>query len=587
MKDMNLKTSITITFILFAFTAFAQNVDRNVTVEREYKPVIQDAGKITSVPAVTEANVQKSTATYTDFNYPLQVGQNIQTLSAAELELEKKKNPHDSFVRLGFGNYLNNMLDFALPIINTGDMRLDLKANHLATFGTKAHSTSNASLIFNNYYGKMETLAGINVGYEYFDYYGKNYNKNGVEDDFNLFSTAKNVFYTEQNLFRISRNAQDKTLQELIDAPESESLWRFNTYLGLRSAPAKTGLRYEAVVNYNKFNSQNGLTEDIIHTKAGFNNVNGKNRMGIDFELQNMFYSTDLSVDSINVWDGYSVFGMNPYYSFERDNWNVRLGVKTSFSFIHGRAFSPSPDISAEWKAIPKWLAFYGGVGGGYKVNTLDLSMTENRFMFSDLRIQDTYTPVNAYFGIKIKPMYNLLLDAYVSYRYIDNQYFFINKDYFTTTPGKPEEQTIYTNKFNVVYSGASLTNIGFRANYNVRNSVNVQLKGVYNGWKTFDITEAWQKPKFETDLTTEVRISRNLNVNGSVFFKGERQAKFGSTSITMKPVTDVNLGASYTYLNWFTMFAKVNNLLNAKYDEFYGYEVQRFNVMVGAAFSF
>ena len=116
---------------------------------------------------------------------------------------------------------------------------------------------------------------------------------------------------------------------------------------------------------------------------------------------------------------------------------------------------------------------------------------------------------------------------------------------------------------------------------------MNVQLKGVYNSWKTFDIPVAWQKPKFEADLTSEVRISRNLNVNGSIFFKGERQAKLGAMTMTMKPVTDVNVGASYTYLNWFTMFAKVNNLLNARYDEFYGYEVQRMNVMVGAAFSF
>lgn len=586
---MNLKSNIIVACGLFAISVSAQNVDRNVTVEREYKPVIQDAGKITSVPTVTEANIQKSPATYNDFNFPLQVGQNIQTLSAADLELEKRKSPDGSFVRIGAGNYFNNMLDFALPVINKGDMRLDLKANHLASFGTKTHSTTNTSLIFNNYYGKMETLAGVNVGYEYFNYYGKKYNLIGNETDFSAFATPKTTLYTEQNLEVISRNAESKKLEDLINMPSNEALWRFNTYLGIRSAPAKSGLRYEAVVNYNKFDSRNGLTEDRIHTKAGFNNVNGKNRMGIDVELQNMFYSTDLPAASINVWDAYSVFSMNPFYSFERDNWNVRLGVKTSFSFIHGKPFNPSPDISAEWKAIPKWLAFYGGIGGDYKVNTLDNAMNENRYLFSDLRLHDTYTPVNASFGIKIKPVYNLLLDAYVSYRYIDNQYFFINKDYASSviTPGKPEEQTIYTNLFNAVYSSASLTNIGFRANYNVRNTVNVQLKGVYNGWKTFDITEAWQKPKFEADLTTEVRVSRNLNVNGSVFVMGARQAKLGDMSVRMKPVTDVNLGASYTYLNSFTLFAKVNNLLNARYDEFYGYEVQRLNIMAGAAFSF
>jgi len=586
---MNIKSKIIAAFTLFAISVSAQTVDRNVTVEREYKPVIQDAGKISSVPAVTEANVQKSAPSYNDINMPLTVGQNIQTLSAAELELEKRKNPNDAFVRIGAGNYFNNMLDFALPVIKKSDTRLDLKANHLATFGTKTHSTSNASLIFNKYFNKMELFTGMNAGYEYFNYYGKNYNALGVSDDIKTFSTALTSLYTEQNLVRISRNPQSVTLDELIKAPQNDGLWRLNTYLGVKSATGKSGLRYEAVVNYDKFSSRNGLTEDIVHTKAGFNNVNGKNRIGIDVELQNMYYKSNLTSFIINVWDAYSVFSMNPYYSFERERWNVRLGVKSSFSFIHGRPFNPSPDIFAEWKAVPSWLAFYGGVGGGYKVNTLDVAMTENRFLFSDLRIKDTYTPVNAYFGIKVKPVYNLLLDAYVSYKYIDNQYFYINKDYKTSTndPAKPEEKTIYSNKFNVVYSSASLTNIGFRANYNIRNSLNVQLKGVYNNWKTYDIPVAWQKPKFEADLTSEVRLSRNMHVNGSLFVQGDRQAKLGTMVMSMKPVTDINLGASYTYLNWFTMFAKVNNLLNSNYQEFYGYEVQGMNVMVGAAFSF
>ena len=59
---MNLKSNIIAAFTLLTISVTAQNVDRNVTVEREYKPIIQDAGKITSVPAVTEANVQKTAA---------------------------------------------------------------------------------------------------------------------------------------------------------------------------------------------------------------------------------------------------------------------------------------------------------------------------------------------------------------------------------------------------------------------------------------------------------------------------------------------------------------------------------------------
>ena len=49
----------------------------------------------------------------------------------------------------------------------------------------------------------------------------------------------------------------------------------------------------------------------------------------------------------------------------------------------------------------------------------------------------------------------------------------------------------------------------------------------------------------------------------------------------------DINLGASYAFLDWLSAFVKVNNLINSKYQLWAGYEAQGFNVMAGAAFSF
>lgn len=586
-----MKTSKYIVSALLAMSVGvnAQTVDQNVTVEREYKPIIQDAGKIISVPEIIEPNVEKTAAKYTEFSFPLPVGQNIQTLSAAELEHQRRNNPKDAFVRIGLGNNLNNLLDFALPVLKKTDMRLDLKLNHLATFSKEAHSTTRAALEFNNNYKNSEFYAGVGLGHEYFKYYGEQFDMTGTPKDL---TSLKTGIYEELNFVRVNRTAQLFSLNNIVNGADNDVFWRFNAFAGMRSLPATETIRYKAEVQYRLFDSRNGLTENIIHSKANFNTPNGRNRSGIDVEMQNMMYKTDIANTVINVWDAYTVFSMNPYYSIERERWDIRLGVKSSFSFVHGRPFNPSPDVSFEWKAVPEWLAFYAGAGGGYKVNTLDGMFTENRFLFSDLRVQDTYTPVSAYFGVKIKPVYNLLFDAYVNYQRIDNQYFFINKDYAysllsSTLLASSNDSIIYTNKFNVVYSAATLVKVGLRANYNLRNLVNVQLKGAYNGWNVEDIAMAWNKPKFEADLTADWRVTRNLNVTSNVFFESERFAKLGEQSMRMRPKVDINLGASYSYLNWFTLFGKVNNLTNNRYQEFYGYEVQGMNVLVGASFSF
>ena len=586
-----MKTSKYIVSALLAMSVGvnAQTVDQNVTVEREYKPIIQDAGKIISVPEIIEPNVEKTAAKYTEFSFPLPVGQNIQTLSAAELEHQRRNNPKDAFVRIGLGNNLNNLLDFALPVLKKTDMRLDLKLNHLATFSKEAHSTTRAALEFNNNYKNSEFYAGVGLGHEYFKYYGEQFDMTGTPKDL---TSLKTGIYEELNFVRVNRTAQLFSLNNIVNGADNDVFWRFNAFAGMRSLPATETIRYKAEVQYRLFDSRNGLTENIIHSKANFNTPNGRNRSGIDVEMQNMMYKTDIANTVMNVWDAYTVFSMNPYYSIERERWDIRLGVKSSFSFVHGRPFNPSPDVSFEWKAVPEWLAFYAGAGGSYKVNTLDGMFTENRFLFSDLRVQDTYTPVSAYFGVKIKPVYNLLFDAYVNYQYIDNQYFFINKDYAysllsSTLLGSPNDSIIYTNKFNVVYSAATLVKVGLRANYNLRNLVNIQLKGAYNGWDVEDIAMAWNKPKFEADMTADWRVTRNLNVTSNVFFESERFAKLGEQSMRMRPKVDINLGASYSYLNWFTLFGKVNNLTNNRYQEFYGYEVQGMNVLVGASFSF
>lgn len=586
-----MKTSKYILSVLLAMSVGvnAQTVDQNVTVEREYKPIIQDAGKIISVPEVIEPNVEKTAAKYTEFNFPLPVGQNIQTLSAAELEHQRRKNPNDAFVRIGLGSNLNNLLDFALPLLKKTDMRLDFKLNHLATFSKEAHSTTRAALEFNNNYRNSEFYAGVGLGHEYFKYYGEQFDMTGAPKDL---TSLKTGIYEELNFVRVNRTAQLFSLDNIVNGADNDVFWRFNAFAGMRSVPATEDIRYKAEVQYRLFDSRNGLTENIIHSKASFNTPNDRNRLGIDVEMQNMMYKTDIANTVMNVWDAYTVFSMNPYYSIERERWDIRLGVKSSFSFVHGRPFNPSPDVSFEWKAVPEWLAFYAGAGGSYKVNTLDGMFTENRFLFSDLRVQDTYTPVSAYFGVKIKPVYNLLFDAYVNYQYIDNQYFFINKDYAysllsSALLGSPNDSIIYTNKFNVVYSAATLVKVGLRANYNLRNLVNIQLKGAYNGWDVEDIAMAWNKPKFEADMTADWRVTRNLNVTSNVFFESERFAKLGEQSMRMRPKLDINLGASYSYLNWFTLFGKVNNLTNNRYQEFYGYEVQGMNVLVGASFSF
>lgn len=98
-------------------------------------------------------------------------------------------------------------------------------------------------------------------------------------------------------------------------------------------------------MSFDIFKSKFGLTESEYKVKYGFSNPLSNNRFGIDFELSNFFYQHS-DTSKINFWDYYAVFSMNPYYLIERDDWYVKAGVKSAFSFVHGRPFNPTPDIT-------------------------------------------------------------------------------------------------------------------------------------------------------------------------------------------------------------------------------------------------
>lgn len=279
---------------------------RNVQVEREYRPVIHDAGKINSMPQVLEPNIVKAPADYSDFNMPLNADYNIHTLPAAELIPEKPENSKTGYARLGFGNYFNTLADFAYPVINTSDMRLDFSLNHLATFDSKMeHTTTKTNLSFDILLFKaVDLYAAIGGGHEHFNYYGNYYDD--AHAVFNTNSLTSDSLYFEKNRQGVNLNPQKFSLKTLSNAPKSETLWRFNALAGVRSLPLSTNIRYQAELQYKSFNSQNGINEKQVITQAGISTPKENDRLGLDFELNNLKYSSSV-IPEFNFWKSYSV----------------------------------------------------------------------------------------------------------------------------------------------------------------------------------------------------------------------------------------------------------------------------------------
>lgn len=576
--------SATIFSSLSAQSRTDSTVTRNVTVEREYMPVIQYTGKVETLPQIVEPGAIKAVPAYRDFNLPLAISTNIYTLPPARLQNRLLTDAKNGFAQIGLGSYPNTLVDFAYPLVKTEDTQLDVSLHHRGSFGNKLHSKTLLNIQFDKKFDAFNLFMGVNGGHEYFRYYGTQYNdSNQVVDLEELFNANPSIVYTETS----GLNPQDVPLEILAKMPDTQTLLRTGAYVGLGSVSNTDYWQYRALMKYDLLHAIDKVTEHTVHTSGAVSRAFDDDRFGIDLDLHNIIYS-DSKTDTTSFWDGYNVFSINPYYKLERsDNWSLRLGVKSAFSFGKGQAASPSPDIRFDWKIAPSWIALYGGFTGDYQINNSNRMLAENPYLSLKTNIADTYTPFYFYTGFKIKPFSNLLIDPFVSFKYIDNQYFFVNKSYENPTNVTVENRKLYTNRFDVVYSPATHLRVGMRANYNYKNIVNIDLSGAYNAWDAYDEERAWNKPEIEFDLNTNVKITKALAVSLLLFVEDGAYARLGTNEIKMPTKLDLNIGASYTYYDWLTFFANVNNLTNSKYYHFYGYEVQGINFMAGAKFSF
>ena len=114
-----------------------------------------------------------------------------------------------------------------------------------------------------------------------------------------------------------------------------------------------------------------------------------------------------------------------------------------------------------------------------------------------------------------------------------------------------------------------------------------MELKAAINDWNLLTEQYAWNMPEWEASLNTDVHINHELSLSLNTFLEGPRYAKIGTSAIRMRPIVDINIGASYLFNNWLSGYLKINNLINNTYQNYYGYQVQGFNVLIGGAVSF
>ena len=565
-------------------------IARNIEIVKEYNPVIQEARKINTMPELRDIETKKIQTNYsirtTPFSPPNDA---LPALDYATVSPQPSPSYKDGFVKVGGGNYTSFLGELYTPFYKDPQYLVDFHLKHNSSFGdvkltpemypsltepvkSKALTNDNkARISFLKNIRNKEFSSFIGGGYNRFDYYGY--------DAFVDF---------------LRNSALDYIPPRFDDDYRKQAFTNFDANLRYRTKEYISKWKYDLQTNYQLFRERNKLTEHTVYTDLmGDYRMEGSS-LGAKLEMYNIFLNKPGNTvhyhfeDAENTKD-YTVLKLNPYYTFEGKAGTMVIGIKGAFSIGQGRPGTIFPNVYGNVKLIDQKLYIYAGVTGDLTVNNYRYTTQLNPYISPNVRIEDTYTPIDVYAGTKIKLFNQVNADFFLGYKIINNPYFFVNKTgYSGLVDSIPGHVSPFFNTFDVVYEkDAGLFNAGLTLLYSWQDKLNFTFKSKYNAWSLSDYEKPWQIPAWEIDFQTGYCVTDYLRLNLAYRFEAGRYAWINGNSMPMKNIHDLSLGVNYKLLSFMNIFLNLNNLVNQEYADWYGYTIHRFNVMGGISVSF
>lgn len=540
-------------------------LNRQVLLEREYNPTLQDASKINTQPAIHEpvvkpANVQFETKIPSLSFSSFPIGDTGSGDIKTNIQYDKKRG----YLSFNGGTYAN--LDGALGVkaVDTKTDQLDIFARHLSTNGNikyaekgynmdKAKAKFMDNFIKATYQHQFEPLTWyLNASYQNlgFNYYGNTFN----------------------NDVKIS----DKT----------QTVNTFGVETGVKSNNSDE-FKYVGFVKYNHFSTKYGPS--MLYDGVDGNILNAgldiaapfrsDYAIGVDLGLS---YHTFGDV-TFGSYHEYAKLKFNPYFNIEADNLTLSLGVEAHYAMDDKNKLVIAPDINLSWIVADR-TSLYANIGGGINDNNYLYIMQENRYIDQTNKVKYSQTLFDAQLGVKSGNISGFEFDIFGGYKYTKDEHLYtVNNNSGWGNVSRTEYYNLGTGHIGglIKTSLIPLTDLSAKL---VTYFYNVDGDDYEGGSRLY---KAWNRPTATFDLSADVTPFEKLILSANYNLATGRKAEFNGSSISMKNINELNFGGTYQLFDWLSLNARLNNVLNQKYDMYYGYTQQGFNVMGGATLKF
>ena len=602
-----------------------QNLNREMTLEREYDPIVQDASKVTTLPPIREINITKRPITYSDYVVPALPEKEMNILPPGTLMTEIEHSKRNGYLHLGGGMLLNLTGDLGYHILNTDRDRLGIFLSHRSSKGDvkfeneaieprKAIFNDNlGGLDFKHHFDKATLSLGGNFGYSMFNYYGMPTNI------YPFLGSAGSIYYPGY-----PDDNPDYTIPAYDVTTNQEN--RLINAFGSISSDKPHFPGYHIGVDYTNFHQKyslskelDGMTENHIGVNLGLRSrVNGGKSFGVDLKTNMLSYTAPMqpyrepynpissvsrspivAIDS-TAFDTHVNATLTPYYRIESDTWKLLLGVNLMLVSQNGETYPfVSPNISFE-APFAKWNVFYTRLGGGIESNSMAELSRINRFINPAFTPDASKTWMDGQLGVRGCPAAGFWFDIFAGYKLTESDVLFNPSYYVWIEDGFNNVSMVFQPTTQRIQAGATIK-------YDHMHIVDFYLRGIYN-YYDLQYADTWKNryagsgldddselkaygiPEITVNAGINVRPVKPLTLSLDYCMLSGIYANHGynpEVNVKMKTINDLRFRPSWKFNDTFSIYLQFNNLLFQQQSLYYGYPLQPFSAMAGLNVNF
>ncbi len=569
--------------LFLATGMYAQQQDsllrRQIELQREFNPTLQDANKISSLPSRPQPTVKKANTAYSTWTERVTPPLEIALPKPGEKMTTIPFRTQKGYLTFGAGNYANMDGAFGYRLIETERDALAFSFLHQSTNGDidyvqKTDPSGNNAYLMDNFgrleYGHLFEAFKLDLHASYlhslFNYYG------------NPFDAVRTFDNAKQRLGVLNANIAIQSVDNDV-------------------------LHYRGHLDYKNFNTKFGITTDLPGIKGhqldagiGLDKPfqDGDSKIGLNANVLSVIYDEALNARNYLLLNG------NPYLHFEGLNWGATLGVDVLFQSGGGAGTKVrvAPNVDLHWN-VTEFTKLYATVKGGFDSNTYLDMINESRYIAPSAAVKPSFTLADVEAGVKIGDADGFRFDLFGGYKMTDDEHFLVSsqsyKDLLPPEQPTPEREAA-TEALIPVYGSLTRSFVGGAVHSQVWSPLEVSLRIKKNFYTVKDASiyetpiddaKAWNLPGYEIDARAVLQIIPPLKLSLNYYLAGDRQTYFRGENIQMSAINDLNAGAVYDILPSLSIHLKANNLLFQKYDRWHGYAAQGLNVLGGFTFTF